>query len=396
MSETDTQGFIDDLRQKRLQDPAVRNNGYCEKCDFRGYFKIANTNTVRSCECEINRLVTQRLNKVGVPQRWRGMAFDKVLQSEELDNYIPTPEGLIGLKDAYVEHLDHINAGELLFINPDIPPMRSVALVGGPRRIKSAWAAQIVEEKRFHSGAFAWFNFSELRSMLSDFKRLDEAEDFTWTMGNYQLVIIDGIYGGACAPGFPSAWDAAIAARQDSGLATILLCEDEYDIDSYAWRDMLEDSSTLVVTFRKNARSANTPPTTVQPMATTVPATMAREITTQDDAEIAILEYLGKNPDKIIKMIYDNILAPRDLVKAALDSLMSTGDVLKRQKPGKSGTMTVFYLRPEDTEATPPIASKQATLSELQEITGIPRTTLWRYRKAGQSDEDIIRRADGD
>lgn len=409
MDATDHQDLIDDLRKQRLQDPDVIKNGHCAECEYRGYHRIEGSDMVRTCECAMNKAVRGRLDRVGVPRRFHGMAFDAILQAEGQGWSRGRISFLKYVKAGYVQGLDRINAGQRIRLDVGVTRrIHSVALVGGPRRIKSAWASQTVEEKGTHPGAFAYYQFGELRSMLSDFKRMDEQQEFVDVMGSYDLVILDGVYGGACAPGFPAAWDAGIATRQNSGLATILLCEDDHAIDSYAWRDLLDDPEMLVLPFSLEGQAAPSAAASQEkravPPANSRP--QVREVTTQDDAEAAILDYLMAYPDKIVKLIYDNIPAPREIVKAALDSLEAKDDVLKRLKPGKSGTMTVYYVRPEaddqpsrvkpPTANKQPVADKQLTYTELEEITQVPRTTLFRWRKAGLSDDEIVSRAEAE
>ena len=102
------------------------------------------------------------------------------------------------------------------------------------------------------------------------------------------------------------------------------------------------------------------------------------------------MEFLSKNPERIMKLIYDNVPAPRELVKAAFDSLVSTGDIRSKQKPGTNGTMTVFFLRPENDDAPPVVAVPRISLSALAEAAGLARSTVQYQRSRGKSDEEII------
>lgn len=411
MEKSDYKNLIDDMRAesnaKRLLDPEVLSNGHCATCDYRGYYHIEGSNLVRSCGCAKRKAVLGRLATVGVPRRFLGMAFDAIVADGSLDNKRIGRKALTGIKSVYVNYLDTLNAGGLYEISSG-RGFRSVALVGGSRRVKSAWASQVLEEKGAHQGAFAYYEFGDLKAMLTDYKRMEEASDFVWKMGAYDLVVVDGVHGGGCGPGFPAAWGAGISARLNSGKATILLLEDNHDIDSYAWRDMLDDPDMLVLPFDSEAQAANSAPqASTAPKAS--PAPTARQVTTQDDAEAAILDYLRRYPDKIIRLIYENIPASKDVVKAALDSLVATGDVTSRPKKGERGTMIVFAIRGEGdpevaapkaitaTKVAPKAASpgaKQLTYTELQEVTLMPRGTLWRWRQSGMTDDEIVTRAE--
>lgn len=396
--------LFEDLRRKRLQDPEVRNNGYCEQCEYRGYFWLAD-GTQKTCECRLRRLRTNALDRLGVPPKYRNRAWDSMVEAEGQDWLPGRIAALEYIKAAYVQALNQINYGGMRWQISNGRPARSIALIGGSRRIKSAWASQVFDEVLGH-GSLMYYQFSALKAMLSDFKRLDEQHDWADSMGSYELIVIDGIHGGTCAPGFPAAWEAGIAARQNSGLATILLCEDEHNIDSYAWRDMLDDPDMMVLRFNLARRS---PPTAAIPGTGVLVMSQPPQGRVLDDVEKRVRDYIANYGEPIIKLIYDGVQAPRDQVKAALDRLIETGHVVSRKKPGKNGTLTVYCTGggPEPSGAVResvspladdgrPQAEKPLTYTELEEITQVPRTTLFRWRKAGLSDDEIVSRAEAE
>ena len=376
----------------------------CAKCNYKGIIVTEDDKTAAQCFCLRAKMRVALWRNLGIPARWLAVTTDDVERMNMPNSVISRLSRgggfwLQALCKNETMTLHEISTNKMRVI-------RALLCAGGDSAARTAYACVLLKAFAL-SGMFsegdvrgAYIAFSAIKDTLCAFDQAAERSALRHTMTNAKMVVVDGIAPGKYGPAFESNWEGLVAARFNSGLPTLWLCEDGYQLlPGATWKQVLTSDDTLFMPFAagitQTAQTAQT--ASREGVAQRPEITPAAHLTSDDEIEDAIITLLTGKPGRTRSVIYQAINADQDAIKARLEWLRDSGYVCERKAQGSKGMMVLYDVTEKsDTQGVSAASiTKPMSLRSLAKSAGISHETVRRYRTEGLTDSQILETAGG-